>query len=169
VRSNRRPSNRRPTVRQPAGSETRAEPVAQSAGSKTSAVARAQLSCGKVSRPRHTAPTAGLHPGVEPETRAKLLGNRCGLETRTETALLKWLIRSLYIYTGAASDRGTENELHCSDPHKWTGSDLKNCFQGLRVRLSFRVMDGVRSGTAAHNAVGLAGESPAVGIDCLPT
>jgi hypothetical protein len=28
---------------------------------------------------------------------------------------------------------------------------------------------GVRSGTAAHNAVGLAGESPAVGIDCLPT
>ena len=31
------------------------------------------------------------------------------------------------------------------------------------------VIKGVRSGSAAHNAVGLAGESPAVGIDCLPT
>ena len=28
---------------------------------------------------------------------------------------------------------------------------------------------GVRAGSAAHNAVGLAGESPVVGIDCLPT
>ena len=26
-----------------------------------------------------------------------------------------------------------------------------------------------RLGSAAHNAVGLAGESPVVGIDCLPT
>jgi len=30
------------------------------------------------------------------------------------------------------------------------------------------VSGGVRSGSAAHNAVGLAGESPVVGIDCLP-
>ena len=29
-------------------------------------------------------------------------------------------------------------------------------------------IQGVSSGTAAHNAVGLAGESPAAGIDCLP-
>ena len=28
---------------------------------------------------------------------------------------------------------------------------------------------GVRPSSAAHNAVGLAGESPVVGIDCLPT
>ncbi len=28
---------------------------------------------------------------------------------------------------------------------------------------------GVRDGSAAHNAVGLAGESPVMGIDCLPT
>jgi transposase len=31
------------------------------------------------------------------------------------------------------------------------------------------VFKAFRSGTAAHNAVGLAGESPAVGIDCLST
>ena len=30
------------------------------------------------------------------------------------------------------------------------------------------VIGGVGSGSAAHNAVGLAGESPVVGIDCLP-
>jgi hypothetical protein len=28
---------------------------------------------------------------------------------------------------------------------------------------------GVETGVAAHNAIGLAGESPVVGIDCLPT
>ena len=36
----------------------------------------------------------------------------------------------------------------------------------LAVKQSVR---GVRSGIAAHNAVGPAGESPVVGIDCLPT
>jgi hypothetical protein len=30
-------------------------------------------------------------------------------------------------------------------------------------------LQGVRPISAAHNAVGLAGESPVVGIDCLPT
>jgi hypothetical protein len=29
--------------------------------------------------------------------------------------------------------------------------------------------DGVKVSSAAHNAAGLAGESPVVGIDCLPT
>jgi hypothetical protein len=75
-------------------------------GVTDSVVAMSQRSCGKVSRPRHTRPTAGLHPDVEPETRAERLGNRRGLETRAERALLNWFIRSLYIYTGAASDRG---------------------------------------------------------------
>ena len=36
------------------------------------------------------------------------------------------------------------------------------------VERSMHLLQGVRSGTAAHNAVGLAGESPVVGIDCLP-
>ena len=31
------------------------------------------------------------------------------------------------------------------------------------------VLAEAKSGPAAHNAVGLAGESPVVGIDCLPT
>ena len=32
-----------------------------------------------------------------------------------------------------------------------------------------RALRGVKPCSAAHNAVGLAGESPVVGIDCLPT
>jgi hypothetical protein len=40
-----------------------------------------------------------------------------------------------------------------------------------RYLANFRKMRrcGVRPISAAHNAVGLAGESPVVGIDCLPT
>ena len=35
--------------------------------------------------------------------------------------------------------------------------------------LAHQGLRGGRSGSAAHNAVGLAGESPVVGIVCLPT
>ncbi len=61
---------------------------------------------------------------------------------------------------------------------------LRTCFQtreltnshGSRNREALGVGEalgvvalGVRPSSAAHNAVGLAGESPVVGIDCLPT
>ena len=38
-----------------------------------------------------------------------------------------------------------------------------------RVRTLGRSARWVRPISAAHNAVGLAGESPVVGVDCLPT
>jgi hypothetical protein len=44
------------------------------------------------------------------------------------------------------------NYLNASESAQWA--------KGLR---------GVKPCSAAHNAVGLAGESPVVGIDCLPT
>ena len=39
----------------------------------------------------------------------------------------------------------------------------------IRAGQSVARLRGVRAGSAARNAVGLAGESPVVGIDCLPT
>src|SRR5208337_731261 len=46
-------------------------------------------------------------------------------------------------------------------------ADRKSCLVSDLVL----IVSGVRLGSwfAAHNAVGLAGESPVVGIDCLPT
>jgi len=40
---------------------------------------------------------------------------------------------------------------------------------GVKLSLFGVSLFGVRPISAAHNAVGLAGESPVVGIDCLPT
>ena len=55
-------------------------------------------------------------------------------------------------------------------------SPLRQQGQGLRMGMAvlvpaegYRKAIGVRPSSAAHNAVGLAGESPVVGIDCLPT
>jgi hypothetical protein len=46
--------------------------------------------------------------------------------------------------------------------HALSSSSLANLIEGARP------IEGVRSGFAARNAIGFAGESPVVGIDCYP-